>query len=116
MIDSPECIKVINPYERQKWFSKWDPLIQLIAKYLNTDSFHEKEEVFLLLNEDLKKNQTLWYPSAGFDVTDIINVNNDMFAEFGEDSPLVFLHNDINNYIVHFNKKYKNVNKFPRNP
>jgi len=98
-------VKVINPYEKQKWFSKWHPLIQIVAKYLNIDSFHENEDIFLSLNEDLKKNQTLWYPSAGFDVTDIINVNNEIFPEFEEYSPNVFIHNDMCSYIYDFRKQ-----------
>jgi len=95
MLNSPECIRIIDPYEREKWFQNWHSLIQSIIKYTDIISFNENEELFLLLNEDLKKNQILWYPSSGFDVTDIINVNNEMFPEFEFNNPDIFIHNDL---------------------
>lgn len=94
MIASPECIKVVEPAKRQEGFSNWHPVIQLIIDYTNTYGLNENQELFLLLNEDLKKNQTLWYPSSFVDTTDVIYVNNELFPEFENNSPDIYIHND----------------------
>jgi hypothetical protein len=88
-------MKITKPdIAKMEKYENSHPLIRLILSIIKKDSFKADEELWFTLNEDLKKNQIVWYPSSYRDITDIINVNNEIFPEFGNNNPNVFIHSD----------------------
>jgi hypothetical protein len=99
-----------NPANAIK-YQECHPLINLILELGELNKFKEDESLWFSLNNDLKTNKFLWYPSAFLDITDILFVDDLNFPEFQNESPNVYIHSDpVELYFLdyHLNEMFQN--------
>jgi hypothetical protein len=101
---------IINPEDIIK-YQRSHPLVRMILDLTEIDKFEKDENIWFRLNDELKDNEILWYPSAGYDITDILHVDKLNFPEFNTATPKVFIHSDLGDYNLigfHLNNFYQN--------